>query len=317
MKAIVLPGVGKKLEPAERADPVPTGDQVVIDVTACGVCHSDLHVVDGDYGDSTPIVLGHEVVGEDSKLGPVMLYAPWGCGNCPECHRGDQQICSNSTEAGLVVDGGYAEKLLVPNREYLAPLKDLDPIKTAPLACGGLTAYRAVAHGLASLSSSSKAAVVGAGGLGQYAIRYLKLLSDADVVAVDIDPNKREEGIKRGADRALAPDEIDEKFDFIVDFVGADATLNMAATRVNKGGCVVVVGLFGGSIPFGFGRVPHEARFLSSVWGTRTQLDELLDLARREDVTVPVQTLPLSQAQEAHDRLRSGQVEGRLVLEIQ
>lgn len=316
MKAMLLSGVGAKLEPIERVDPVPKGDEVVIDVTACGVCHSDLHVVDGDYGDSTPIILGHEVVGEDKKLGPVMLYAPWGCGQCRECAGGNQQICSHSTEAGLVVDGGYAEKLLVPHRDYLAPLGDLDPVKMAPLACGGLTAYRAVSHGLSGLSSSSKVAVVGAGGLGQYAIRYLKLLSDADVAAVDIDSKKRDEGIKRGADRALAPDEIDEKFDFIVDFVGAQATLDMAAKSINKGGCVVVVGLFGGSIPFGFGRVPHEARFLSSVWGSRSQMDELLDLARREDITVPIQTLPLSEAQQAHDLLRGGQVEGRLVLNV-
>ena len=316
MKAMLLPGVGAKLEPIERADPVAKGDEVVIDVTACGVCHSDLHVVDGDYGDSTPIILGHEVVGEDKKLGPVMLYAPWGCGNCSECASGNEQICGNATEAGLVVDGGYAEKLLVPNRDYLAPLRDLDPVNVAPLACGGLTAYRAVSHGLGDLSSASKVAVVGAGGLGQYAIRYLKVLSDADVAAVDIDPNKREEGLKRGADRALAPDEVDEKFDFIVDFVGADTTLDMAVKNIRKGGCVVVIGLFGGTIPFGFGRVPHETRFLSSVWGNRKQMDELLDLARREDITVPVQRLPLSQAQQAHDMLRDGQVEGRLVLEV-
>ncbi len=316
MKAMILPAVGAKLEAAERPDPSPKGEEEVIDVIACGVCHSDLHVVDGDYGDATPIILGHEIVGEHKTLGPVMVYAPWGCGDCPECAKGQQQICSNAKEAGLVVDGGYAEKVVVPNTSYLAPIGSLDPYSSAPLACGGLTAYRAVSHGIPDLGKRSKAAVIGAGGLGQFAIQYLRHLSDAEVTVIDIDENKRKEALGRGAHAAVAPDEVDTKFDFIVDFVGATPTLELASTRVTKGGCVVVVGLFGGSIPFGFGRVPHEARFLSSVWGSPKQMVELLDFAAKTDISVPVERMPLSQAQAAHDKLRSGAVSGRIVLDI-
>jgi propanol-preferring alcohol dehydrogenase len=317
MKAVVLPKVGGKLEVVERPDPVATGQQEIIQVTACGVCHSDLHVVDGDYGDQTPIILGHEVVGIHSKLGPVMLFAPWGCGDCLECATGQQQICSNATEAGLVVDGGYAEQLVVPHIDYLAPLGDLDPVKVAPLACGGLTAYRAVSHGLPEArQKGAKAIVIGAGGLGQYAIRYLRLLSDAEVTVVDLDPQKRQQALARGAHHAVAPEEVEGKYDFIVDFVGAGPTLTMGRDHIHKGGRVVVVGLFGGDIPFGFGKVPHEAIFQTSVWGSPKQMVELLDLARREDILVPVETLPLASAQEAHNRLRSGDVAGRLVLTI-
>ena len=317
MKAVVLPKVGAQLQVTERPDPVATGSQEIIKVTACGVCHSDLHVVDGDYGDQTPIILGHEVVGVHNKLGPVMLFAPWGCGDCPECAQGQQQICANATEAGLVVDGGYAEQLVVPHMDYLAPLGDLDPVKVAPLACGGLTAYRAVSHGLSEArGKGAKAIVIGAGGLGQYAIRYLRLLSDAEVTVVDLDANKRQQALARGAHHAVAPNDVEGKFDFIVDFVGAGPTLELGRDHIRKGGRVVVVGLFGGSVPFGFGQVPHEAQFQTSVWGSPQQMVELLDLASREDILVPVDALPLEQAQVAHDRLRSGQVDGRLVLTI-
>ncbi len=317
MKAVVLPSVGSQLEVVERPDPVANGTEEIIQVSACGVCHSDLHVVDGDYGDQTPIILGHEVVGEHNKLGPVMVFAPWGCGACPECAKGQQQICSNATEAGLVVDGGYAEQLVVPHRDYLAPLGDLDPVKVAPLACGGLTAYRAVCHGLPEArQKGARAMVIGAGGLGQYAIRYLRLLSDAEVTVVDLDANKRQQALARGAHHALGPDQVEGKYDFIVDFVGAGPTLTTGRDHICKGGRVVVVGLFGGDVPFGFGKVPHEAIFQTSVWGSPQQMVELLDLAGREDILVPVETLPLEQAQQAHDRLRAGQVDARLVLTI-
>ena len=103
----------------------------------------------------------------------------------------------------------------------------------------------------------------------------------------------------------------------MIDFIGSEATLAAAAGAVARLGLVAVVGLYGGRIPFGFGAVPHEARFMTSVWGSRAQLDELLDLARREpSVLYPVETLPLESAQTAHDRLRAGEIKGRVVLTV-
>ena len=291
-----------------------------IEVTACGVCHSDLHVVEGDYPSPLPIVLGHEVTGTHSELGPVMVYAPWGCGHCPQCAEGNEMICADATEAGLLTDGGYAERMGIADRAYLCPLGDLDPVASAPLACGGLTAYRAVQHGLATLRRPGhrrRALVIGAGGLGQFALRYLKLLTDAEVYALDRASDKRATAVAMGADGALDADDERPQCDVVIDFVGRDATLAVAAGAVAKEGLVVAVGLFGGRIPFGLGAVPHEARFMSSIWGSRTQLAELLDLARREpSIVAPVETVPLSDAQLAHDRLRAGDVRGRLVLLI-
>lgn len=296
------------------------GTGLILDVTACGVCHSDIHVVDGDFGAPPPLVLGHEVTGVHPEMGPVMLYAPWGCKNCTECAESNEMICSNSREAGLFTDGGYADSMFVPDISYLTPLGDLDPYDSAPLACGGLTAYRAVLHGLdrlRALGANGRAAVIGAGGLGQYAIIYLRLLSEAQVTAVDLAADKQARAIKLGAHAAADCIGTDDRYDLIIDFIGVDATLTAAAGAINKLGTVAVVGLAGGTVPFGFGAVPLEARFLASVWGSRAQLDELLDLVRREpSILSPVEVLPLDQAETAHQRLRAGDIAGRVVLDI-
>lgn len=323
MKAVVLRAHHEALDFAE-GHPEPTLDSdntVILDVTACGVCHSDLHAVDAEFGKSPPLILGHEVTGIHRDLGPVVMYAPWGCRDCLLCHAGLEMVCPESREAGLFADGGYAERIAVPNVSYLAPIGDLDLFDAAPLACGGLTAYRAVLHGIESLrlkGRHGRALVIGAGGLGQYAIRLLQILTDASVTALDTSPSKLVTARSIGAADAvteLAPDTA--PYDLVLDFIGAQSTLRIASQHVARLGVVAVVGLAGGTTPFGFGTVPLEASFISSVWGSRSQLDELITLAHAEpDLVQPVEVLPLSEAQLAHDRLRSGDFAGRMVLDI-
>ncbi len=163
----------------------------------------------------------------------------------------------------------------------------------------------------------ARALVIGAGGLGQYAVQYLRALTDAQVLVADTSPAKCAQASKLGAHHVGSLSELaalDMRTDVVLDFVGADATLAAAATLVKRQGLVVVVGLFGGRIPFGIGAVPHEARFMSSIWGTNTELGELLQLAQRESIVGTVEALPLEQAQQAHDRLHAGDVAGRFVL---
>lgn len=320
MRAVVLPGAHQTLEYREDHPAAGTGCEggEIIDVTACGVCHSDIHVVDGDFPSPLPMVLGHEVTGVHPELGPVMVYAPWGCRNCQQCHDGEEMICANATEAGIFTNGGYSEQMWVKDRRYLAPLGDLDPVDVAPLACGGLTAYRAVRHGLDILHRAGergRALVIGAGGLGQYAISYLRLMSDATVIALDLAEDKRSQALTVGAHEAVGHGDDVGPCDVVLDFIGADATLATATAAVGRKGTVIVIGLAGGTVPFGLTSVPPEARFMSSFWGTRNEMDDLLDLARREPSIVrPVERLPLEQAQTAHDRLRAGRFTSRLVL---
>lgn len=319
MRAMVLTEPGSPVRLTDVPDPVAPPGGSVIDVLACGICHSDLHAAAGDYSTALPITLGHEVVGVHPTLGPVLVYACWGCRQpgCWACESGQEMICPNATEAGLFKDGGYAERMAVPDDGYLVPIGELDPAHAAPLACGGLTAYRAVDHTLARLSQAinPRALVIGAGGLGQFGLQFLKIRSDAHVTVLDASEAKREVALTLGADASVAPGEIEGTFDVVVDFVGAEATLATARDHVVRQGMVVVVGLYGGSIPFGFGKVPHETTFMTSVWGTRAQLGELVELAQNHNLASPVEVLPLNQAQTALDRLAAGDVAGRFVLD--
>ncbi len=256
-------------------------------MTACGVCHSDIRAVHGTFGKTPPIVLGHEVTGVHEQLGPVMMYAPWGCrsSDCEQCEQGLEMICPDSNEAGLFTDGGYAEGIRVPDIAYLAPLDGLDPFRAAPLACGGLTAYRAVHQGLPRLKERGREAtalIIGAGGLGQYALTYLRLLSDARVTVLDLSADKQKAALAIGAHEATGDAAELGTYDLVLDFIGASSTLSTAAAAVKRLGTVAVVGLGGGSIPFGFGLVPLEAKLAASVWGSRTEMDDLLSPARRE-----------------------------------
>lgn len=319
MRAMVLTEPNTPLVETELPDPVARhAGETVIRVTACGVCHSDLHVVDGSLG-RTPITLGHEVVGVDDTLGPVMLYAPWGCRapGCAQCGAGVEMICRDSHEAGIVDDGGYAELMVVPHRDYLIPLDGLDPLTVAPLACGGLTAFRAVNRATRDWVRGGRALVVGAGGLGQYAIQYLKLRHGAHVTVVDPLPARRDTARDLGADETATFDEAGaEQFDAVIDFVGTDDTLGRSAQVVSRSGVVVLVGMFGGSVPFGFGKLPSEASLTTSVWGSPDDLRQLLDFARHEELVNTVETMALAEANEAHRRLRTGSTRGRIVLTV-
>jgi len=315
MRAVVLRSFHAPLELEERPTPTPAnGEQTLVRVLACGVCHSDLHVVENYFGSELPIVLGHEIVGEDEELGNVLVYAPWGCGECRFCQRSEEMICPDALEAGMFQDGGYAEFVLVPARRYLYPIGDLDPVEAAPLGCGGLTPYRAVKHARDWLGPGSRALVLGAGGLGQFGIQYLRLLTDATVHVGDPSAQKRDRALELGAEEAAAPDQLAGPYTAVLDFVGSDDSLAHAARLVDRQGVAIVIGLFGGRIPFGLGAVPHEAHFLSSMWGSRDELAELIELAQRERLEYTIDTMPLERAQEAHDLVRRGEARGRIVL---
>ena len=315
MRAVVVRAFNAPLEFEERDVPVArNGQQSVLRVLACGVCHSDLHVVEHLYGSELPLVLGHEIVAADEQLGNVLVYAPWGCGECRFCRASEENVCADAREAGLYQDGGYAEYVRVPARRYLYPIGDLDPIQAAPLGCGGLTPYRAVKHARPWLEPGSRALVLGAGGLGQFAIQFLRLMTDAVVDVGDPSAHKRERALELGAQAAAAPEDLEGPYRAVLDFVGSENSLAHAARLVDRQGVAIVVGLYGGRIPFGLGAVPHEAHFLSSIWGSRDELGELIELAQREPLQYTIDTLPLEQAQRAHELIRSGEARGRIVL---
>lgn len=342
MLAVRLHGPGEALRLEELPLPEPTGTQVRIRVGGCGVCRSDLHIADGTQTRvELPLTLGHEVAGWIDAVGPdaggmlrrggaragdpVVVFGGWGCGACRECVGGAEQRCAMSAAPGFQRDGGYAEAMLVPHPRHLVPLRSLDPVRAAPLADAGLTAYRAVRRAEPWLTAGARVLLIGCGGLGQFALQLLRLLPPAgdDLLVAVRDPNpaRLERAARLGADvglldgdARLAHEGLGGPADVVLDFVGTDETLADAATAVAPDGLVLLAGEAGGQVAFGIEEQPAEAWLTTVAWGSRQDLRELIALARRGRLDWQVEAVPLKDASGAHDRLRAGDVEGRLVL---
>lgn len=341
MLAVRLHAVGEQLRVEEIPDPRPRGSQVRIRVAGCGVCRTDLHVVDGRQRRiELPRVLGHEVAGwldeageaagpELRRLGiasgdPVLIDGAWGCGQCRECAAGQEQRCAASVAPGFQADGGYAQLMLVPDPRHLLPLGDLDPTIAGPLADAGVTAYRAVTRVGPWLQREGRVLVIGAGGVGQFVIQHLRLSTagrSLRIVAAEVARSKGERAVAIGAsafvldaDPASAVALLGGPADAVIDLVGDDAALALAAAVVAPDGAVALVGEAGGGVSFGFDRVPVESWLTTVAWGSRDDLRSVVERARDGRLTWDVERVPLTDAPAAHARLRAGAVTGRLVL---
>jgi len=336
MRAVRLNAPGAALRLEDVPLPEPSGTEVRIRVAGCGVCHTDLHIADGTQARvRLPLTLGHEVAGWIDALGPdagaltigdpVVVFGGWGCGECRACRAGAEQRCERSMAPGFQVDGGYAEALIVPHRRHLVPLRRLDPVRAAPLADAGVTGFRAVRRAERWLQPRARVVLIGCGALGQFALQFLRLVPDAGrdlLVAVrELSPKRLERAAELGADIGLldgepemALDALGGPADAVFDFVGTDSTLAHAAAVVAADGLVVLVGEAGGSLAFGFDRAPVEAWLTTVAWGSRDELREVVRLAQRGRIDWQVEAVPLTDVAAAHDRLRAGDVTGRLVL---
>ncbi len=337
MKAALLHEYGQPLRLEEVATPEPAAGEVLVRIASTGACHSDLHVMSGEMPivPEMPWILGHENAGYVEALGegvtgvevgePVLVWGGWGCGVCRQCRSGDEQVCDVLRWGGLGRSGGYAEYLVVPSTRNLISIPGLDPATAAPLTDAALTPYRAVRKALPFIDPGSTVVIMGIGGLGQYGVQFLRLLSGARVVAVDTAADKRDRALALGADLALDPTEVDvpaeiegmtggRKAAGVLDFVGIDATMATAAGCLGKQGVFVLVGLAGGQVPVSFMGWPPESTIKTSTWGNRNELAEVVALAEAGRITGEVEQAPLTAINEVFERLEHGKVAGRAVL---
>ncbi|HEX7172096.1 MAG TPA: alcohol dehydrogenase catalytic domain-containing protein [Candidatus Limnocylindria bacterium] len=342
MRAVRLHAPGEALRLEDVPLPEPFGTEVRIRVAGAGVCHTDLHIVDGiQTRVELPRTLGHEVAGRIDAVAPsastplrrarlkindpVVVFGGWGCGECLQCRSGDEQRCPDSLAPGFQADGGYAEAMLVPHPRHLVALGDLEPARAAPLADAGITPFNAIRRALPWLRPGSRVLVIGAGALGQFALQLLRLAVPNGrelVVGVrELDPGRLERAAELGADVGLLAVEpeltiegLGGRPDVVLDFVGTDGTLAHATDVVTPGGAILLVGEAGGEIPFGMDRLTAEAWLTTVSWGSPADLREVVRLARRGRLVWNVELLPLEGASIAHDRLRAGDVGGRIVL---
>jgi propanol-preferring alcohol dehydrogenase len=342
VKALQYPGAGAAPVVLDVPDPEPGPGQILLKVTGAGVCHSDIAVMSMPAAAlrfPLPLTLGHEGAGTVAALGDgatgfavgdsVAVYGPWGCGMCHMCAQGKENYCLRAAELrifppGLGAPGAIAQYLLVDSPRHLVPLGGLDPVRNVPLTDAGLTPYHALKTALPKLVGGSTAVVIGAGGLGHIAIQLLRALSPARVVALDIAPEKLELAREVGAHETLMSDEkaasaVKELTggrgaEAVFDFVGAPSTVALASACAGVESDVTIVGIGGGSAQVGFGVTPYDAAFRAPYWGTRSELLEVLDLARDGAVSVQVETYSLEEAPKAYERLHAGQIRGRAVI---
>jgi D-arabinose 1-dehydrogenase-like Zn-dependent alcohol dehydrogenase len=326
--------------------PAPHGSEVLVRVSCCGVCHSDLHLQDGYFelgGDRRlditkdrplPFTLGHEIAGvieaageaaEGATIGRRVAVYPWiGCGTCAACRAGDENMCSAHRHLGIAADGGYATHLLVPHPRYLIDYAPLAAAFAGPLMCSGLTAYAALKR-LADRAERGPVLLVGLGGVGMMGLALARSLFRDPPFVADIDAAKRTAALAAGAAQAFDPADPQARRAVMTatggvlaaaDFVGSDKSLQFATGVLVRGGKVVVTGLLGGNFSIAAAMIAIKAMTIEgTLTGTLAEARELIDLAKSGKIApIPTHERPLNQAQAALDDLRAGRVVGRTVL---
>ncbi len=348
MKAARIIKTKEPLKIEDIATPKPAGEQVLVKVESAGVCHSDLHLWEGGYagpqgvfmkvedrGVKFPLTPGHEVAGSIVELGDkvsgyskgekVLVY-PWiGCGVCPACRAGEENVCDAPRSLGVYQDGGYGEYALVPSYKYLVKLGDYDPSAAASLACSGLTAFTAVKK--AQVKDGETLVIIGAGGLGLMAVQVAKAITKARVAIVDIDDKKLAEAKRLGADVVVnsgAGDPVQGVKNItnglgaeaVIDFVNNAKTAPNAFNMMRKRGRMVMVGLFGGSMEVNLPLIPLRAFTLTGAYtGKYADLVELVEIAKKGKLqSVVSRRFKLDEVNTALEELKGGKIIGRAVI---
>ena len=345
MKSYQVVDFGKPLELREYDNPKPQGKEILVKISACGVCHSDLHLADGyfdlgdgkritlaDRGTKLPFTPGHEITGsvvdigeeaEGVQIGDTGIVFPWiGCGKCEQCQKDNETLCEAPKYLGARLNGGYSDHIIVPDSKYLVSYGNMDPAIAAPYACSGLTAFSALKK-IPETSSDDWIIVIGAGGVGINGILLSSAVHKAKVLVIDKDKEKREKAIEAGAAEAFSPEDSENIRNIIgigaaaaIDFVGMPETTDLGLSLVKKGGMVVVVGLYGGSLKMSLPLIPMRSTILrGSYVGELRELKELVDIIKSGKVElIPVKKQDLKTANQAMSDLRAGKVNGRIVL---
>lgn len=354
MRAWAVVENGQPLKEIELPTPEPKGTEVLLEVTHCGVCHSDLHIWEGYYdigggqkmslkdrGVALPLAMGHEIVGRVAKLGPdakgvkvgdLRIVFPWlGCGTCETCLNEEDNMCTVAARSlGVYQNGGYGTHVIAPHPRHLVDPGTLDPAVAATYACSGITVYSAIKKAM-PIPPTEAIVLVGAGGLGLNAVAVLKAMKHQNIISVDISAEKRNAALKAGAHKAVDGsgdgaavtqriiDAAGGPVLAVIDLVNGTATARFAFGALRKGGKLIQVGLFGGELMLPLPIMAIRALTVrGSYVGNPKELRELVKLAQEGSLeALPVATVPQSQAHEALMRLRDGKVTGRLILKAE
>ncbi len=336
MRAAVLNEFGTLLALEEVPRPQPGPDEVLIQVEACGVCHSDLHIIEGDLAGfrartKKKLIPGHEVVGRVVQRGDAVTHLSIGervgvawlhasCGSCEQCREGNENLCRKGVVTGLMVDGGYAA-FMCAKASHALPVPDgISSEEAAPLFCAGVTVYRALKN--AGAGAGLRIAVFGVGGLGHLAVQIAQAFG-AQVIAFDVSQEKLELALQLGATTAVNVTDAEAIKKVIVAggvhiavvTSAAKAAFDTALKCLRPTGTLAVVGLPAEPLSFpALALVGGEVRVMGSAVGTRDDLRAVLALAASGKLRCRTESQPLDQVNEVLERMRRGNIYGRVVL---
>ncbi len=309
--------------------------EALLKMQCCGVCHTDLHVKNGDFGDKTGVILGHEGIGIVQAVGPgVTSLKPgdrasvaWffqGCGHCEYCNSGNETLCRDVKNSGYTVDGGMAEECIVV-ADYSVKVPDgLGSAEASSVTCAGVTTYKAVK--VSNIRPGQWIAIYGLGGLGNLALQYAKSVFNANVIAVDISDEQLQFAKEMGADliinsrREDAAKVIQEKTGgahaAVVTAV-AKAAFNSAVDALRAGGRLVAVGLPSEAMSLNIPRLVLDGiQVVGSLVGTRQDLVEAFQFAAEGKVVPKVALRPIEDINLIFEEMQSGQITGRMVIDF-
>lgn len=309
-----------------------SAEDVEVEVEYCGVCHSDLSMIDNEWGISQyPLIAGHEVIGRVSALGEAAKnkglsigqrvgigWTAKSCEHCDACITGDQVNCLNGSVPTIANKGGFADKLRA-NWQWVIPLPEkLDPATAGPLLCGGITVFKPLL--MHNITATSRVGVIGIGGLGHIAIKILHAMG-AEVTAFSSTPDKKQSILDMGADHVVNsrdPEELKKlagQFDLILSTVAVDLDWQPYFAALAPRGNFHTVGAV--MKPFevpAFSLIQGDRAVTGSSTGSPGQLRSLLKLAARTDIAPKVEFFPMSKINEALDHVRAGKANYRVVL---
>ncbi|HFR3750098.1 TPA: alcohol dehydrogenase AdhP [Streptococcus suis] len=322
--------VEKELRPLEAGE-------ALVQIEYCGVCHTDLHVANGDFGKVPGRVLGHEGIGIVTEIAPGVtslkvgdrVSVAWffqGCGMCEYCTTGRETLCRTVKNAGYSVDGGMAEQCIVTADYAVKVPEGLDPAQASSITCAGVTCYKAIKE--AHLEPGQWIAIYGAGGLGNLAVQYAKKVFNAHVIAVDINNDKLELAKEVGADVTINGLEVEDVPGYIKEITdgGVHSTVvtavskvafNQAIDSVRAGGYVVAVGLPSEYMDLSIVKTVLDGiKVVGSLVGTRKDLEEAFHFGAMGLVVPVVQKRPVEDAEAVFDEMAAGTIQGRMVLDF-
>lgn len=322
--------VEKELRPLEAGE-------ALVQIEYCGVCHTDLHVANGDFGKVPGRVLGHEGIGIVTEIAPGVtslkvgdrVSVAWffqGCGMCEYCTTGRETLCRTVKNAGYSVDGGMAEQCIVTADYAVKVPEGLDPAQASSITCAGVTCYKAIKE--AHLEPGQWIAIYGAGGLGNLAVQYAKKVFNAHVIAVDINNDKLELAKEVGADVTINGLEVEDVPVYIKEITGggvhstvvtavSKVAFNQAIDSVRAGGYVVAVGLPSEYMDLSIVKTVLDGiKVVGSLVGTRKDLEEAFHFGAMGLVVPVVQKRPVEDAEAVFNEMVAGTIQGRMVLDF-